>query len=774
MTLLKTPPTRIASVALAGNPNSGKTTLFNAITGLRQKVGNYPGVTVERREGWVTLDDGHGLSIHDLPGCYSLTSRSPEEAIARDALLGRLEAPAPDAIVVVLDAANLERNLYLCLQLRQLGRPLIVALNMMDVAEAEGLETDVEALQKTLGVPVVPVVARTGKGVPELLAVLGGEAPAPVEEREWSLSGECEDALATVAVPIQDQGRSRGAAELLAESLLFSPELESEAAVELGGAELPELLKTTRAGLEAAGVDIIAAPIEARYAWIREHAARCQSGQKIDRVSNSERVDRILTHRVLGPLTFLTMTAILFQLVFKLTEAPTDLIDGVMGRLAELAKSPAVFGDGLLGSLVGDGMVAGVGAVVVFLPQILCLFLFLSLLEDCGYMARAAFIMDRIMRRVGLSGRAFIPILTSYGCAVPGIMAARTIESPRDRLATILVAPLTTCSARLPVYVLLIALMVKDEPVPGVPFFHWPGLVMFGLYLLGIVGVLVVSLALKGTILPATGNTLVFELPSYRLPSPRAVALTVLDRGKIFLARAGTVILTGSVLLWALMTWPGPPAETVATFDARRVPLQRQLEQLEAKKAAQEAERKARAAGASEAAGDKPSGETAEDKAIAAVTEQLRAIDSEQAGVRLRGSFAGQIGRGLEPVMKPLGYDWKISIGLLGSFAAREVFVSTMGIVYNVGGDVDEEDSGLRGALRSERGKDGEPIYSLPTVLSLLVFYVFACQCVSTLAVCRRETASWRWPLFMLAYMTVLAWVSAFITYRVALALSGS
>jgi ferrous iron transport protein B len=676
-------------VALAGNPNSGKTTLFNALTGLRQKVANYPGVTVDKKEGVLRLE-GLEIQVLDLPGAYSLAARSPDEAVARDILLGhRADTPPPDLVLAVVDASNLERNLYLALQIADLGIPVIVVLNMMDVAERHGLQVDPAALSREIGMPVVPAVASRGRGLTELHRLLREGVPAAPAPRRDPMTPDAEEAVEALARVVRgarglddDTARARALALLTVEDAPPEP-------------EVAQAVEAARRRFAALGLDPTDALVEARYAWIGRVQQRAVVAAEVG-PTLTERVDRVVTHRVWGLLIFLALMALVFQAIMSWATVPMDAIDHAVSALKGLAQAHMPAGD--LRDLLTDGVLSGVGGVLVFLPQIAILFLFIGLLEDSGYMARAAFMMDRVMRGVGLHGRSFIPLLSSFACAIPGIMATRTIENRKDRLVTMLVAPLMSCSARLPVYALMIGAFIPARRVWGI--FTLPALTLLAMYVTGFLAAMGMAWLFKRTLLKAETPTFLMELPPYRKPSPRGVALFAWLQARMFLQRAGTVILAISICLWALTTYPRLP--------------------------------------------------------------------SADRGQQLRYSIAGRIGHGLEPAIRPLGFDWKIGIGLIGATAAREVFVSTLATVYSVGAS-DEEAAAQ--SLRDQIRKDVDPrtgrkVWSPLVGISLLVYFVLALQCMSTIAVVRRETNGWGWPLFQLAYLTALAYAGSLIVYQ--------
>ena len=739
------PVTRHPYVILTGNPNSGKTTLFNALTGLRAKVGNYAGVTVERKEGRLLgAPTGTMIRVLDLPGTYSLSPNSLDEQISRDVLMHRLpELPPPDLIVVVVDGSNLQRNLYYTTQVIELGHPTLIALNMVDVAENNGYRIDEKKLSEALGVPVMPVVASRGAGVPELRAKIIATLQSNPEIKPklfCQLPGLFRieaTGLADLLAETFKERRLQATAEAL---LLLSNEKALASSKEHYPQKIQDAVAAARKRLEAHRIDWRGAPIEWRYARVAEIQQAATAEFAPPGETFSDKLDRILTHKIWGTLIFVGIMTLMFQSIFTFAKIPMDALQAIVNWAGNTIGRLIPPGD--LNDLLVNGVIAGVGAVIVFLPQILLLFLFIGFLEDTGYMARAAFLMDRLMSKVGLHGKSFIPMLSSYACAIPGIMATRTIETPKDRLVTILVAPLMSCSARLPVYTLLIAACIPDIRILG--FLKLQGLTMLVMYLLGTVVALLMAWLFKKTLLRGETPMLIMELPPYKRPLLRVVLRHMWDRSKLFVKRAGTVILGVNILLWFLATYP------------RSQEIESQLQQ---KRAALEGQTGyyLNAVG--------PSGAPDRKKNL---EDRFAALNQEAAGAKLRNSFAGRMGRAIEPVIAPLGFDWKMGIGIISSFAAREVFVSTMSTVYNVGSG-DESESGKKAlvqTLRAQTRPDGSPLYTPLLAITLMVFYVFALQCASTVAVVRRETNSWKWPLFQWLYMGVLAWVLAFVTYQ--------
>lgn len=714
--------TRVRRVVVAGNPNSGKTSVFNKLTGLRAKVANYTGVTIEKREGRLVDSD---LSLVDLPGTYSLSARSPEEVIARNVLLGLIDnEPRPDAVVIVVDASNLERNLYLATQIIELGLPTLIACNMMDVAERRGRSIDLNRLSEKLGVPVLPTVARTGDGIPELRRAIIAAAEETAENvgthRAFPLPDIIESAVTRIAerlivdgVAVGEAARGAALLWLMDRTSDVDPALRNASLLSHLSAESSTLAEAAAKEVGAAFEDPTRVVIEARYDWIGDVVRDASPPADSVRRTRTDRIDAILTHRLWGMLVFAGVMFSLFFAIFMLADPLMGLIESAQSATADAIAH--TIPDGPLQSLLADGVVAGVGSVVIFFPQICILFLLLTLLEDSGYIARAAFLMDRVMSRVGLHGRSFIPLLSSYACAIPGILAARTIEHPRDRLTTILVAPLMSCSARLPVYLIIIG------AVFGGSVWLQTG-VLFGMYALGTIAAFLIALLLKRTLLKGPPPTFIMELPPYHFPQIRTVLRTTWDRSKLFLTGAGTTIFAVCVVVWALSYFP--------RLDVNKL-------------------------------------SPAETTQLASIPENdAAARDHTMQSLQLRNSAIGHVGRFIEPVIEPLGYDWRMGIGILTSFLAREVFVGTMGITFALG-ETDETSDALRDRLQTAEWPDGRKLVTPLSGLSLMVFYVFACQCVSTLAVVRKETGGWKWPAFMFAYMTIIAYVGALAVFQV-------
>lgn len=704
-----------ATIALMGNPNSGKSTLFNRLTGLRQRTANYPGVTVEKHVGSVKLED-HVLELIDLPGTYALSAHSTEERIAVDVVLGHMPGTArPAGIIACLNANHLYQGLYLVHQLLQLELPVVVALTMTDMAAHNGLSVDLERLSQHLGgARICPVVATTGAGLDALKAALAElpEMPIPAAPDYWPAVSQAAQAIT------QTSPESLSTLEVERAIIDTDSHLSHHVANLLGpdGERRLDLARQQALGQQPAAAD----EARHRYRWIRQVLADVQ--QEVPPLKRmGARWLAWLNQPIPATVSFFAVIVLVFQAVFSWATPMMDAIDAAGGALSAAVDSalPA----GALTSLLTDGVIAGVGSVVIFLPQILILFLFLILLEDSGYLARAAFLMDRAMRSVGLSGQSVIPMLASFACAVPGIMATRTIPDRKDRIATIMAAPFMTCSARLPVYALMIAAFV---PATRIGWFNIQGLVLFGLYVLGILGGVMTALLMKNSALRGPTPSFILTLPEFTLPDWRNVVVKLLERGRIFLKRAGTIIFMVAMVVWALAYFP------------RSTGIEQQL--------------------ATEQAS------ATETLSGAELTARLNQLENEAAAAQLSQSWLGRAGRAAEPLFSPLGWDWRVTAAVIAGFPAREVVVAVLGTVYAVGGDADVQTLSQR--LKSARWPDGRLVFTLPMVLGLLVFYALCLQCAATLAVMRRETGTWRWPLFAWGYMTGLGYLAALAIFQ--------
>jgi len=682
-------------IAVAGNPNVGKTSLFNSLTGLRYQVGNYPGVTVEVREGMLRGgDETTTCTLLDLPGTYSLTPQSEDEQAAYDVLSGRSPSKV-DVILLVIDATNLSRNLYLLTQLLPLKIPCVVALNMVDAARDAGLTVDAPALSEALGLPVYETVARRGDGVDTLADALRALTSSEGESGSKALSLELD---ADTTEVVEQLGERVGGVER-AHWLLGADAISRDGLV---SGEEREALDTISLERRRSAIAVVVAARYDRVAeWLgdpQDSTGAMTSDADAPAMRRTARIDGVLTHRFLGPLLFLVVMALVFQSIFSWSEPFMGAIEMLMGAASDATRE--ALGPGLFTDLVTEGLIAGVGNVLVFVPQIVVLFLSITVLEETGYMARAAFIVDRVMSKVGLSGKSFVPLLGGYACAIPAIMSTRSIPRFRDRLVTIMMVPFMSCSARLPVYALMIgALFEADKQLFG-PF-TLGGMLLLSMYLLSTFAALAVGALYRLTVLRGPTPALVLELPPYRLPRFKDTLAQVWDRTFDFIRDAGTIILTFTVVLWGLFTFPR--------------------------------------------------------------------VDPSQIGADespIEYSVAGRLGHAIEPALTPIGQDWRTGIGLIGSFAAREVFVSTMGLAYGIEG-ADDDDAPLRQRIQNDRDPEtGARRHTPRSGLALMVFFVFACQCVSTLAVVRRETRSWKWPIVMFVSMTALAYVMALLTYQ--------
>ncbi|MCH9696138.1 MAG: ferrous iron transport protein B [Gammaproteobacteria bacterium] len=703
------------SIAVVGTPNSGKSTLFNRLTGLKQRIGNYPGVTVERHIGTLKTNDAV-IELVDLPGTHSLTPHSLEERISVDVILGRVEGTAaPDGVLAVLDASNLYQGLFLVQQLLDLDLPVVVAMTMGDAAIRSGIDVDVAALQDALGgVPVVEVVATTGSGLDELRVAIAAMRGAAAS-RELVVWPELRRAAGEFQQATDNELSLRVCERLILEGI--SEHTQNYA--RLTESQTANLVsqRDKLFGMEPP----IAVEARIRYAWVRDTLKKVQrSAPRLQ--SWRTRLTAFLNQPLPGTIGLFLVMAVVFQAVFAWATPVMDLIDS--GTAVLSGSVAAALGEGAFSSLVADGIVAGVGSVIIFLPQILILFLFIILLEDSGYLARAAYLMDRAMHSVGLSGQSIIPMISSFACAVPGIMATRVIPNRRDRIATILAAPFMTCSARLPVYALLIAAFV---PAKQVGFMNLQGLVLFGLYLFGIVMGVLTALLIRKTALRGPKPPFALMLPEFRRPNLQTVFIQLLGRAKVFLYRAGTVIFTVAVIVWALAYFPRSDSIGAEAEQQR------------------------------EAASYSVSGPELE-------AEYAR-IENLAAAAQLEQSWLGRAGKAVEPLFKPLGWDWRVSAAVIAGFPAREVVIAVLGTVYAVGDEADEQT--LSGRLKASRWPDGSSVFTLPMVIGLLIFYACCLQCAATLAVIRRETNTWRWPVFAWVYMTTIGYLGAMLAFQV-------
>ena len=689
-------------IALAGNPNSGKTTIFNALTGARQHVGNYPGVTVEKKEGFVKYQD-YKIDVVDIPGIYTISAQSPEEVIARDFVLYE----KPDYILDIIDSSNIERNLYLAMQFMEMGAKTILAFNMSDVAKNQGIVFDIKKMEERLGVPIVETVGFRQKGIDKLLdtVIACDKGEKTIDAVKLHYGEEIESEITKVMELVAKSGKAIPyyiPHRWLAIKLL---EGEEEILQKFASDDIKEhLIKTNHRIEELKGVGLEILIAEARYGFIAGLCRECVKTSVEARYNCSDKVDCILLNRVLGLPIFFALMYLVFNLTFTLGEAPMGWIEAGFEWLGGFVSSFwAEDAESALQSLLVDGVIAGVGGVIIFLPNILFLFFAIAILEDTGYMARVAFLMDKVMHKIGLHGKSFIPMLIGFGCTVPAIMATRVLENKRDRFTTILVAPLMSCGARLPIYILLIPAFFPT---------HMQGTILWLIYMIGVLLAIVVAKVLRGTLFKGKSMPFVMELPPYRMPTFRSILLKMWERALIYLKKAGTLILSISIVLWVMSSYPKKEVYSDAYYA---------LEQVSVEEA-----------------------------------EELK--NSED----LEYSIAGRIGKFMEPAIKPLGFDWKIGTALIGAFAAKEVFVSQMGIVYSVG-DADEDSDALRNRLKED--------YSPLQALGIILFCLISAPCLATIIMTKRETASWKWAMFQLGGLTVLAYFIVLFVYQVGSAL---
>ncbi len=742
------------TVALIGNPNTGKSSLFNALCGMNARVGNYPGVTVEQKVGRLT-GTSECIEVIDLPGTYSLAARSADEAVAVNVLTGDLPQQAkPEVAIVILDASNVERNLYLFSQIYELGLPVIVVLNMWDRIQSEGLSVDASLLSERLGVPVVCTSANRRHGIDELKRViqqsLQSQAALPYPEQlaRAKFPAEFHDEVKSLSQWLESKGRKSSTYQV--DRLLIDSDGHFQKAICQSG--LPEIairIDEARVRLQKAGCKVPMFETKSRYAWVRSLITGAVVRVESRSASASDRIDRWLTHRWVGMLFFVLIMFLVFQSITLFAKFPQNGIEWLQSQASNVVER--VLGPGALRSLIVDGILAGVGGVIVFLPQIAILFFFIAVLEDCGYMARAAFVMDKLMTTVGLSGKSFLPLMSSFACAVPGIMATRTIENRKDRMVTLLIAPLMSCSARLPVYILMVSAFVPATTYAG-GWISLQGMVLMFMQSLGALIAIPVAWILKKFFFPGEPATFLMELHSYKWPSMMVIYQRVWERVVAFVMRAGTLIFCTSILVWAAAYFPGDHQsldESMKTLEelhsARSKWIDKQLP---------------------------TSSDDARLSIETALSENQAAIDStiqrvnEQRSALIRSSFLGIAGSWIEPFVKPLGWDWKIGVAVIASFPAREVIIATLGTIYSLGSDQDEMSEGLQDQMKLAEWPDGRPVFSLATALSIMVFFALCAQCSATLMTIRRETNSWRWPVFSFVYMTTLAYIGAWLTYQ--------
>ena len=700
------------NIALVGNPNSGKTSLFNALTGLNQQVGNFPGVTVDKKTGSCKIADNIGATIIDLPGTYSLYPKRADEWVAYNVLMGQDADAQPDMIILVADASNLKRNLLFCSQIVDLKIPVVIAFTMMDMASKIGTEIDIAGMERELGVPIVAVNPRKNKG----LAALKKSIEQLTDNISYTSERDFieENTANTIAINETKKILVGTSAYKIVHHLINTSHFSFTASQKIA----IEKIKTDN-NFNATKTQ--AEEIMQRYTRIKQiMQLTVIEDDPLKKSLMNERLDNIFLHRIGGYFILLAVLFVMFQSVYWLARFPMDGIEWTFVKLTSWVSS-LLPEQGWFSDLCVNGILAGLSGILVFIPQIMILFGLITLLEDTGYMARISFLTDKLMRKVGLNGKSVMPMISAYACAVPAIMSARNIENKKERLLTIMITPLMSCSARLPVYTILIALVIPSKLYFG--FLSLQGLVMMMLYLLGTVLALLVSWIMKWFIKSTERSFFILELPKYRAPRWKNILITMVEKAKIFVVDAGKVIMVISLLLWILSTFG--PAEKMKAVTSKY------------------------------------------DALIVATPSQNQSLDKERKTALLQNSFAGILGNFIEPAIRPLGYDWKIGIALITSFAAREVFVGTMATLYSVGDGADENSSTLRHKMATALRPDGTKVYDLATGLSLLIFYVIAMQCMSTLAIVKRETKSWKYPIIQFVYMTALAYFFSFITYQI-------
>ena len=748
----------VRTVALIGNPNTGKSSLFNALCGMNARVGNYPGVTVEQKIGRL-IGSQLLIDVIDLPGTYSLAARSADEAVAVHVLTGTFPNQSkPELAVVILDASNIERNLYLFSQIYELGLPVLVVLNMWDRVEAEGIKVDPELLSKRLGVPVICTSANKRKGIELVRNAIESLLLSPpiLIQPERFARAQFPDVFHSEVRSLADwlTSQKKSSLNFQVDRLLIDTDGEYQRSLcQSGLHEINDRIAISRKRLTDAGCKVPMFETKTRYAWIRQIIDGAVTRRESKSVSWSDKVDKWLTHRWVGMFAFVLIMFLVFQSITFFAAWPMQGIEAIQGWISGGVEG--ILPPGALRSLFADGVVAGVGGVLMFLPQIAILFFFIAVLEDCGYMARAAFVMDKLMSSVGLSGKSFLPLMSSFACAVPGIMATRTIENRKDRMVTLLVAPLMSCSARMPVYILMVSAFVPATTFAA-GWISLQGLVLLGMQSIGAIVAIPVAWFLKKFFFPGEAATFLMELHSYKWPSPFVIYQRVWERVIAFVTRAGTLIFCTSVLVWAAGYFPGDHQPLDAATSS--------LEKLQAERSSLELE-KTRAIDSKESTTVERLDLDVETNKLAIVDETNR-INSLRSDL-IENSFLGVAGQWIEPAVKPLGWDWKIGVAVIASFPAREVIISTLGTIYSLGSAEDHESEGLQSQLKGAKWPDGRPVFTLATAMSIMIFFALCAQCSATLMTIRRETNSWRWPIFSFAYMTTLAYIGAWIAFKV-------
>jgi ferrous iron transport protein B len=721
---------RTITVALIGNPNTGKSTLFNALAGMQAHVGNYPGVTVEKKIGRVRVGETT-MRLVDLPGTYSLAPRSPDEMVSVDVLLGRQsEVGRIDAVLCIVDASNLERNLFLVSQVLDLGLPAVMVLNMYDVARQRGTEVDVPKLAERMGIAVVPTEAHRRIGIEDVRQAIVRAAEAPGPSRPPLFPPQFYEECARLSRELSSVN-GNAVPLYLVERLLL--DVNGHVEKSLSAKSIPDLnerVARARERLATSGFRVPTGEAKVRYAAIRELLSGVLRHPAERRTTLSDRIDHFLTHRVSGLFVFVAVMFLLFQLIYTGARPFMSWIEA--GQKFVRSGVEATMPPGALQSLLCDGVIGGVGSVILFLPQIVFLFLFIGILEDCGYMARAAFLMDRLMARLGLSGKSFIPLMSSFACAIPGVMATRVIENRRDRMVTMLIAPLMSCSARLPVYLLLIGAFIPTTTWLG-GWVSLRGLVLLAMSSVGALVAIPTAWLMKKTIFHSETPPFVMELPTYKIPSSRVVLYRAYDRGRAFVTRAGTLIFATAIVVWFAGYFPGDHRE-----------LNSVMAQIQTQERA-------------------PTLDPSQTTDLSKLVDRQNELSSRL----IEQSYLGRVGHAIEPAVRPLGWDWRIGVGAIASFPAREVIIATLGTIYSLGSDVETGDQGLINSLRNARRPDGTKVYNIPVALSIMVFFALCAQCAGTLMTIKRETNRWIWPIFTFVYMTTLAYVGAFLTYQI-------